>query len=313
MTAPLSYNLSRLDGAENIFFARELEQVRARSYDVKYADRKSRTLIPVDHSVDTAVENITFTTFNRFGVAKIIANYATDFPRADVSGTQTTQAIKALGSSYGYSIQEIRAARFANKSLEQRKANAARQAIEDKIDSIGAVGDTANGLPGILTLTSTNTYTVPNGAAGTATWATKTSMEVLKDLNGIANGIVSATLEVEKPDMIILPIAQFTDISTRPMFVNGGSDVTILEFFLRNSPYIKNVVSWDKCRAAGTSSTDRMVCYRRDPDALMLVIPQEFEQFPPEPKGMEFHIACQARCGGVQLFYPLSVSYGDGI
>ncbi len=313
MGAPLSYNLPRMDAAENVFFARELEQVRARSYDVLYAEKKSRMLLPVDHSIDPGVENVTFTTFNRFGVAKFISNYATDFPRADVSGVQATQAIKSLGASYGYSIQEIRAARFANKPLEQRKANAARQAIEDKIDSIGAVGDTANGLPGLLTLSSTGSYTVPNGASGTATWATKTSLEILKDLNGIVNGMIVATLEVEKPDTMILPIAQYADISTRPMFAVGGSDVTILEFFLRNTPYIKQVVSWDKCRGAGTSSTDRMVIYRRDPDALSFIISQEFEQFPPEPKGMTYQMACHARVGGVQVFYPLSISYGDGI
>ncbi len=313
MGAPRSYNLPRLDAADNVFFARELEQVRARSYDVLFAERKSRMLIPVDHSVDPGVENITFSTFTRFGIAKIVANYATDFPRADVSGTQATQAIKSIGSSYGYSLQEIRAARFANKPLEQRKANAARQAIEDKIDSIGAVGDTANGLPGLLTLTNTLTYTPPNGAAGTPDWASKTALEVLKDLNGMVNAMILATLEVEKPDTLVLPITQYTDISTRPMFSVGGSDVTILEFFLRNTPYIKSVVSWDKCRAAGTTSTDRAVMFRRDPDALCLVIPQEFEQFPPEMRGMMIKIACHARCGGVQVFYPLSILYADGI
>lgn len=313
MVAPRSYNFSRLDTAENVFFARELEQVRARSYDVLYAERKSRMLIPVDHSVDTGAENITFSTYDRFGVAKIIANYATDFPRADVKGSQSTQQIKGLGASYGYSIQEIRAAKYANKPLEQRKANAARQSIEDKIDSIAAVGDTLNGLPGLLTLSNTGAYVVPVGTAGTPDWASKTSLEVLKDLNGIVNAMIAATLEVEKPDTIIMPIAQYTDISTRPMFTVGGSDVTILEYFLRNTPYIKQVVSWDKCRAAGTGATDRMVCYRRDPDALCLVIPQEFEAFPPEMRGMMIKIACHARIGGVQVFYPLSVSYGDGI
>lgn len=312
MVAPRSYNFSRLDSAENIFFARELEQVRARSYDVLFAERKARMLVPVDHSVDTGAENITFSTFTRYGVAKIIANYATDFPRADVSGTQSTQAIKGLGSAYGYSIQEIRAAKFANKPLEQRKANAARQAIEDKIDSIGAVGDTANGLPGLLTLTNTLAYVVPNGAGGTPDFASKTSLEVLKDLNGMVNQMILQTLEVEKPDTMVIDITNYTDISTRPMFQVGGSDVTILEYFLRNQPYIKQVVSWDKCRTAGLAGVTRTVMYRRDPDALCLVIPQEFEQFPPEMKGMMIKVACHARCGGVQVFYPLSIIYADG-
>lgn len=313
MVAPRSHNLPRLDAAENVFFARELEQVRARTYDVKYAELKGRMLVPVDNSVDPGAENITYSQFDRFGVAKIIANYGTDFPRANVKGRQFTQPIKSLGSSYGYSVQEIRASKFANKPLEQREANAARMMIEEKIDSIAAVGDSANSLQGLLGVTNAGSYTIPDGAAGSPLWSQKTALEILKDLNGMAHSIVTATLEVEKPDTIVLPIAQFTDIATRPMFEVGGSDVTILKFFLMNSPYIKQVVPWDKCRAAGTSSTDRAVCYRRDADALVLVIPQEFEQFPPEMQGMLTKVACHARCGGLQVFYPLSIAYADGI
>ncbi len=316
MPAPRSYNIPKLgrhDSAENLHFARELEQVRAKSSDIKYAELKGRMLVPVDNSVDTGAENITYNQYDKFGVAKIIANYATDFPRANVKGTQFTQAIKGIGSSYGYSIQEIRAAAFANKPLEQRLADAARKMIEDKIDSIAAVGDSANGLQGLLAVTNAQTYTVPNGGGGTPDFASKTPLEILKDLNGITHSIVVNTLEVEKPDTIILPLAQFADVSTRPMFSTGGSDVTVLKYFLQNTPYIKQVVPWNKAAGAGVASADRMVCYRKDPDALVLVIPQEFEQFPPEQKGMLVKTACHARCGGLQVFYPLSIAYGDGI
>jgi hypothetical protein len=56
-----------------------------------------------------------------------------------------------------------------------------------------------------------------------------------------------------------------------------------------------------------------MMIYRKDPDALVLIVPQEFEQFPPEQRGMEFITACHLRTGGVVSFYPLSISYGDTI
>ena len=89
--------------------------------------------------------------------------------------------------------------------------------------------------------------------------------------------------------------------------------VTILEYFLRTSQYVKQVDVWDKLVGVGSGGTDRMVCYRRDPEALELIVPQEFEQFPPEREGLEWEVACHARCAGVVAYYPLSISVGDGI
>jgi hypothetical protein len=310
-----SYNLPKLDAAENIFFARELEQIRSASYDIKYAERKARTLIPVDNSIDPGAEVVTYSQYDRLGVAKIIASYADDLPRADVKGKQFNVTVKGVGSSFGYSVQEIRAARMAGKPLEQRKSNAARQAVEDKIDSIAALGDTQTGLVGLLNIANAQTYTITAGAGGATRWnfsgTPKTGLEVLKDLNSAAHTIVTTTKEVEKPDTVLMPLAQYAYIASTPL--QSGSDTTILQFFLRNSPYIKNVESWEKLAGAGAGATDRMVVYRRDPDALMLVIPQEFEMFPPEQEGLETIVACHARTAGVQCFYPLSILYADGI
>lgn len=300
-----------LDAAENVFFERQLEQVRAQTYDVKYAQLKARMLIPVDNSVDPGAETVKYEQFDMVGQAKIINSYADDLPRADVKAKEFRQPIKGIGSAYGFSVQEIRAAKFAGKPLEQRKANAARRAVEQKIDAIGATGDSDNGLLGLFNQPNALVYTVPNGGSGFATFAKKTPDEILADLNGVTNLIVTTTKEIEVPDTLILPVDQYSHIASTPRSAN--SDTTILDYFLKNNPYIQAVEPWAKLSGAGSGGTDRMVAYRRDPDALMLVIPQEFEQFPPQPEGLEFEIPCHARCGGVQVYYPLSICYGDGI
>ena len=55
-----------------------------------------------------------------------------------------------------------------------------------------------------------------------------------------------------------------------------------------------------------------MVAYQRDPMVLQLEIPQEFEQFPPQARGLSFVVPCHARIGGVHMHYPLAVAYMDG-
>lgn len=303
----------KMDAGESAFFARQLEEIRGRSYDLKLIELKARMLIPVDNSVPPGADAVTYRQYTAGGVAKLVASYSDDFPRADIFGKEFTVHPKSLGSSYGYNVQEIRAAQMTGLPLEQRRANAARRAIEEKIDKMGQVGDADTDCLGLLNQPTTTTFTVPNGANNATAWTTKTPSEILSDMNGIANAIVSNTKEVEHPDTLLLPIDQYLLVSILPFSAQNASNVTVLEMFLKNNPWVSEVEPWYALKGAGAGATDRMVCYKRDPDHLMLVIPQEFEQFPPQVKGMEFVVPCHARCAGIQVPYPLSIAYGDGI
>ena len=123
----------RFDSAEDasVFFARELDFVKAQSYDVEYPEFTALNLFPTSNEVDAGAETVTFYTYDKTGLAKVIDNYSTDLPRADVDGTPNIAKVKSLGASYGYSAQEMRASRMAGKSLDSRKAEAARFTIEN--------------------------------------------------------------------------------------------------------------------------------------------------------------------------------------
>ena len=301
----------RLDAAESAFIGRELEEIRSKTYDIKYPNLIGRVLIPVNNAIDPGVEVITYKQFDMVGAAVIIANYADDLPRSDVRCKSFSSSPRDLGSSYGYSYQEAKAAAYTGLPLDARKAAAARRSIEQLIDRIAKTGDAGNNLLGFLNQPNTSLYTVPNGASGFPDWARKTPDEVLKDINGIINGIVASTQEVEIPDTLLLPVTQYTYITSTPRSAN--SDTTIAEYALNNNPYLKEIIPWNVLKGAGVGPSDRMVAYRKDPDALELIIPQEFEQLPPEKRGLEMLTDCVARCGGVVVYYPLSISYGDGI
>jgi hypothetical protein len=42
-----------------------------------------------------------------------------------------------------------------------------------------------------------------------------------------------------------------------------------------------------------------------------LVIPQDFEQMPPQPKNLAFSVPTHGRIGGVTFHYPLAAAYMD--
>ena len=79
---------TRFDSAEDasVFFARELDHVKAQSYDVEYPELTALHLFPQSSEADPGAETITYYTYDKTGLAKIIDNYSTDLPRADVTG-----------------------------------------------------------------------------------------------------------------------------------------------------------------------------------------------------------------------------------
>src|SRR5690606_31617625 len=96
--------------------------------------------------------------------------------------------VRSIGASYGYSVQEIRAAQFAGRSLEQRKASAVRRAVDQKINKLAWLGDAAYGINGFLTHPNVTRAAVDlNGGATSTLWENKTSAEILKDMNELVN------------------------------------------------------------------------------------------------------------------------------
>lgn len=307
-----------LDANETIFFDRELTAVRARSYDVKYPALKATSLIPVSTEAGPGAETVLYEQYDSVGFMKLISNYATDLPRADVKGKEFTIAVKSIGGSYGYNIQEIRNAAKAGKPLEQRRANAARQAYEQYVNNLAWLGDgsaTYGGMYGLL-FTPNTTKTQPT----TGAWNTATADQILADFAKVYGEMQTATNSVEIPDTCLVRPAVYTKLATTR--VGSTSDTTILEYLKKVYPGITwdwvneltSVTSTTGKKPSGTAgSTNCLVLYSRNPDKLVLEIPQPFEQFEVEKRGLEYLIPTHARVAGVIAYYPLSISIMENI
>lgn len=302
---------NRLDAGEAAFFRRQVEHIKVRTYDTKFRPIKFRTLIPVANDAAPGADRITWRQFTDIGLAKVIEDYANDFPRVDIIGSEESSRVYGLGASYGYSIKEIRRAALANLPLQERRARAARRAIEQRSNAIAWSGDAAHNIQGLIDFPGITEYTVPaDGTGSVKTWTAKTPDQIVRDLNGLISSIISNTNGVESPDTILLPIEQYLYISDTRM--TDGSDRSILAYWMLNHPGM--TVDWiPELNGAGASVTDRMMAYQRDADHLTFEEPQPFEQFEPVQKGMEFEIPVHSEVAGVIVYFPLSVAYGDGI
>lgn len=142
----------RFDSAEaaTVFFARELDQVKAKTYDKQYPELSALAYFPITSEVNEGAETTTYYSYDVTGMAEIINNYATDLPRVDVKGDSHTANIRSIGDSYGYNVQEMRASRMAGKSLDARKGAAARRASDYMVNKIAFAGDKKHNLIGIF-------------------------------------------------------------------------------------------------------------------------------------------------------------------
>ena len=313
---------THFDSAEDasVFFARELDHVKSKSYDKQYPQFTALTLFPQTSEADPGAETITYYTYDKTGLAKIISNYATDLPRADVTGKPSFAQIKSMGASYGYSAQEMRASRLAGKSLDSRKGESARFQIDNLNNKIAWAGDAESGLMGVLSEgQNVPMFAILPGASGKTSWLEKTADEILDDINGMQKQVDAATMNVERPDTLCVPSDVYMHISTKRI---PDTTMTVKAFILENAPYLKDIVPAPElnANAVGTNPYAEAVdgqgvafLFHNDPEKMSLENPMAFYQYPLQAKGLEIVVPCEARTAGVIFYYPLSALIAVGV
>ena len=293
----------RLDDA-GLFLDRQLEYIRPQIFEVEYADIKYSTILPVTAEAGPGSQQFTYRIMDATGDFKLISDAADDLPRADVSQTEKSINIRSFGGSFGYTVQELRAAQMANVALEQRRAAAVRRAYEEKVESVAMFGEGSVNLAGFFNNATVDVISANKWFSTSAV----TAQEMLEILNQGVSAIISGSNMKEQPDTILMPYEDYNTVSTTRN--SDSSDVTVLEYFLRTNPFIRNVEPINQLAAANSSlAKNRLVVYKRDPQKVQLHIPQPLELFPPQQRGLEFIVPAHARVGGVALYYPKSVKY----
>lgn len=302
-----------------VFFARELEHKKAQSYDVKYANLKFREVFPVTNETPEGAETVSYKTYDQTGIAKFIGSYGKDIPRADIGGKETFIAVKGMAIGFGFNLQEIRAAAMAGLPLDSRKSAAAVRGAETTMNEVAFFGDAVQGLEGLFVHPNIPTAAAPNGGGGSPLWINKTPDEIILDLNNAMNDISTDTEMVEFGDTLLLSPQRRALIATTPRATN--SDTTILEFFVQNNEHIAsaaNVIALNECKASvrnanGLSNEDVMVAYRNSPEIMEFEEPMPLKFHPEQRVGLEILVPAEARTGGLNVYYPLSVNIVTGI
>lgn len=307
--------LKILDAAGSIFFAKELEAIKARAYNVLYPDISYDKAFPISTETPNGADTIVSQTFDRRGSAKIVVGPAGDIPRADVEGREDRIPVRPVVSSFGYTIDEIEAARFAGKPLQQMRANACRRTIEEKLSNIAWFGDSVSNLKGFLTSGLISSSAAPStGSGGASTFASKTAAQILIDVNYCFATVFEDSLGVERANRLGMPLAQWNDIMTRK--VSDYSDMTIAQFIVANSPWISSIndiMALIELDSTINGTADMLAVWTKDPMKLSFEMVMDVTFMEPQLKGLEYVTIGRAKTGGMNVHYPKSAYILTGI
>lgn len=305
------HNTGRFDANESMFFARQLEYVKSKTYDVKRVALGALALMPVSTEVPEGAITHTYRQYDSVGMAKIVSNYANDLPRADVIGKEFTSPIRSIVNAYGYNAQEVRSALYAGTNLNGKKAMAATRAQQEKMNQLAFEGDAEHGLPGLFNNTNVPEVTIlADGTGSSKAFSSKTPEKIVRDINALINKVMTQSKGVHRVTEVWLPVDQHALIATTQN--SAASDTTILAFLqkVHQGVEFKQVV---ELSGAGAGGADRMYAMQNSIENWQLEIPMMIKQFSPQPIGLEFEVPVESRFAGVIIEYPLAFAFADGI
>lgn len=302
----------RMDAGESVYFARQLEYIRPKVYDIKRPKLSALEVFPIDGSVPEWAETVTYTMYDATGIAKIIASYADDLPMVGINGRQFSSKIKSLGDAYGWSTAEVRAAQATGLMLNSRLAVMAKRGHDIAVNKIAWFGDVNANLPGFLSNANIPAYTVPNDGTGTTkTWSTKTPDQIMRDMNAIVNQVYTQSLGIHRATELWLPINQLAYIKNT--IRGSNSDATIYKVWTDSNPGVTLRGIVELSAVTIMSGLNVMVAIENSEENLQLILPMAFREYPPQMNNLSWKVPCESRVGGVVIEYPFSMAIGQGI
>ncbi len=301
-------NLRRMDAGETAFVAQQLEYIIAKPYETKYPNLKAREFIPFRKTADPGANDISYIRYDQQGKAEFIRHGTTNIPAVAVHGTKTTKTIETIAVKTAFTVQELRSAAFAGTPLDSMKFATCRKAIENKLDSVATLGDSALNMDGFVQLPNITSVTAISG-----TWSTATAAGIIQDVQTLWNSFLDTTVKgVFAPTHLLIPQNRW-EYLTAPR--STSVDDTILKWLKDNLEGLQVIDKWDVLNTGDTAGTGtRMMAYEAGQDNFYMEMPIEFTIRPASPEvNLQWEVPCEARTAGIIGVYPLSVAHMDGV
>ena len=256
------------------------------------------------------------------GNGPVTAGGANGIPIVQASVDKGVYKAHVFAAALRVMFQDMQRSNYIGRNLGNLLQDGVRMAYDKHMDANVYVGLTDYGTTGLVNNPdAVETTAASNGAASPSTkWVDKTPDQILKDVNDALTAGWAANEYDESaiPNHILLPYEQYLYIMTTK--VTDLATETIYDFLMKNNAATKaggdlfiGATRW--CKGAGTSGGDRMVVYNNDRRFVKMdeLVPLARIMSQPNVANVCYDTAYMANISEVQIFYPTSIRYVDGV
>ena len=225
---------------------------------------------------------------------------------------KTPNPLTLWGIELGWTLPELMAAQQLGRPVDQQKFEAMQLKHNMDTDEQVYIGDSVLGVTGLVN----NTAVTNVSNADTGNWATATPDQMLDDVNELLDSAWSAAAYAVCPGRILLDPTNWSRLVQRK--VSDAGNISVLNYLRENS--IANGLNgrpleifpskWLTGR--GAAGANRMVAYTKDKNRIRFpMVP--LQRTPLEYRGINQITTYFGRLGVVEVVYPETVAYRDGV
>lgn len=272
-------------------------------------------LFPTDLTQDPGAAGAVWMELTESGEAKVVGDFADDLPTVGVDGKGQYTKYALFGTSYQYSIEQIRQGVKTGEPLDRALASASAQAHRRAWNRAAFYGIQNSGVPGLLT----NASIPEDDTAVTYDFSTEAGTQAaIDDVLRFVND-VNDTDGAEEIDRVLVDSDLYLQLATRTR--SGNSDTTGLQWIeMHSGVRLERAKEIGEAQRTANMVSDPysgkgslLVAYAKDPSVLSLRIPGFYEELPPQPKSLHYIVNCMSRIGGLIIQRPASVGIRSNI
>lgn len=251
----------------------------------------------------------------------VTAGGANGIPTVQASVDKGVYKAHVFAAALRVMFQDMQRSNYIGRSLDNLLNDGVRMAYDKHNDANVYVGLTEYGTTGLVNNPdAVETTVAATGTSSGTQWSTKDAKQILADINtALTEGWEANEYDESAiPNHILIPYEQYNYILTT--MVTDLATETIYDFIMKNNVASKNggdlfigATRW--CKGAGTGSKDRMVVYNNDRRFVKMdeLVPLSRIMSQPNVANVCYDTAYMANLSEVQVFYPTSIRYYDGI